>query len=89
MLTGSLTPLAGSPGWGEPAAASPHGDRDLQAGLLLTATRVQHTGALLCPPTHHAVLQWAESPSVLEGKHSSSFSPAAVDVLKLRKHLND
>lgn len=89
MLTSSLTPLAASPGWGKPAAACSHRDQDLQAGLLLTATRVQHTGALLCPSTHHAALQWAESLSVLEGKHSSSFSPAAVDVLKLRKHLND
>lgn len=85
MLTGSLTPLAASPGWGEPAAASSHGDQDLQAGLLLAATQVQHTGALLCPSTHHAVLQWAESLSVLEGKHSSSFSPAAVEVKKTFK----
>lgn len=43
------------------------------------------------PASRLPALQRAEPPSAWKGKcHCcSSFSPAAVDVLKLRKHLND
>lgn len=88
--------------WGSEAAAGRAGwlpGQDLWAGVgreqpdhrLGSSSlpgKATHQG-LLCPPAHLTALQRAESPSVSKRKCYSSFSPAAVDVLKLRKHLDD
>lgn len=74
--------LAGSVGWGEQEQP------DHRLGFCSLPGKTTHQG-LLCPPAHLSALQQTESPSVSKGKYYSSFSPAAVDVLKLRKHLDD